>query len=271
MTNATVKSQFPATILLVVGEPGVARTDRLELEGGDFAVVVAGTAAEGLERVAGGQFDLIVADHRFSADVSSLEVLRQVRAAGHLIPSVLVTGSFDEKLLLDALRAGVRDVIRRTPDSLEPIAPSVWRVLEQVRSERAAAESRMVASEHEAQKSHLEREIAQRKRAEQALHEAEEYFRAVVETVKATGGVKDAELRQDQFLATLGHQLRNPLTPISNAVQIMQLEGPNGANFRWCVEVISDQIKHMTRTIDELLDLARVTRGKADVHTSSSA
>ncbi len=50
--------------------------------------------------------------------------------------------------------------------------------------------------------------------------------------------------RKDQFLAMLAHELRNPLALISNAVQIMQLEGPNGRNFRWSTEVIEDQIKH---------------------------
>ena len=63
----------------------------------------------------------------------------------------------------------------------------------------------------------------------------------------------------------LAHELRNPLAPISNAVQIMQLEGPNGANFRWSTEVIEDQIKHMTHMVDDLLDVSRITRGKVDL------
>ena len=77
--------------------------------------------------------------------------------------------------------------------------------------------------------------------------------------------LKDADQRKDQFLAMLAHELRNPLAPISNAVQIMQLEGPNGANFRWSTEVIEDQIKHMTRMVDDLLDVSRITRGKVDL------
>ena len=77
--------------------------------------------------------------------------------------------------------------------------------------------------------------------------------------------LKDADQRKDQFLAMLAHELRNPLAPISNAVQIMQLEGPNGRNFRWSTEVIEDQIKHMTRMVDDLLDVSRITRGKVDL------
>jgi CheY-like chemotaxis protein len=59
----------------------------------------------------------------------------------------------------------------------------------------------------------------------------------------------------------LAHELRNPLAPISNAVQIMRVEGPNGPNLLWSTEVISEQIKHMTRIVDDLLDVSRITRG----------
>jgi signal transduction histidine kinase/ActR/RegA family two-component response regulator len=83
--------------------------------------------------------------------------------------------------------------------------------------------------------------------------------------------LKDADQRKDQFLAMLAHELRNPLAPISNAVQIMQLEGPNGRNFRWSTEVIEDQIKHMTRMVDDLLDVSRITRGKVDLQKETIA
>ncbi len=74
--------------------------------------------------------------------------------------------------------------------------------------------------------------------------------------------LKDADQRKDQFLAMLAHELRNPLAPISNATQIMRVEGPNGPNFQWSIDVIEDQIKHMTRMVDDLLDVSRITRGK---------
>jgi PAS domain S-box-containing protein len=77
--------------------------------------------------------------------------------------------------------------------------------------------------------------------------------------------LKDSDQRKDQFLAMLAHELRNPLAPISNAVQIMRLEGPDGPNFQWSIEVIEDQIKHMTRMVDDLLDVSRITRGKVDL------
>ena len=68
--------------------------------------------------------------------------------------------------------------------------------------------------------------------------------------------------RKDHFLAMLAHELRNPLAPISNAVQIMRIEGPSGPNLEWSIDVIAEQIKHMTRIVDDLLDVSRITRGK---------
>jgi signal transduction histidine kinase len=74
--------------------------------------------------------------------------------------------------------------------------------------------------------------------------------------------LKEADERKDQFLAMLAHELRNPLAPISNAAQIMKVEGLNGPNFQWSVRVIEDQVKHMTRMVNDLLDVSRITRGK---------
>ena len=98
------------------------------------------------------------------------------------------------------------------------------------------------ARENETLRQELEREIAQRKRLEDALREA--------------------DLRKDRFLAMLAHELRNPLTPISNAVQIMKVEGLNGPNFEWSVQVIEDQVRFITRMLDELLDVSRILRGQ---------
>ena len=81
--------------------------------------------------------------------------------------------------------------------------------------------------------------------------------------------LKDADQRKDQFLAMLAHELRNPLAPISNAVQIMKVQGLSGANFDWSIKVIEDQIKHMTRMVDDLLDVSRITRGKVDLQKES--
>jgi signal transduction histidine kinase len=234
--------QMRATILLVEDDPGVARLERLRLERSGYAVATASTAEEGLRTVAEGGIDLIVLDQRLSADTSGLEFFRQVKAAGHNVPAILVTGMQEENLLVEALRAGVRDFVPKTQHFLDHLEPIVTRVLDQVRTERELAESRIVARENEERRRELEREIAHRERVERALKEADE--------------------RKDQFLAMLAHELRNPLAPISNAVQIMKVDGLSGTHFHWSLKVIEDQVKQMTRMVDDLLDVSRITRGK---------
>ncbi len=178
------KAARAKTILLVEDDPGVARLERLRLERAGYEVATAASAEEGLNRVAGGGIDLIVLDQQLSPGTSGLEFFRQVKAAGHNVPAILVTGMQEEGLLVEALRAGVRDFVPKTPNFLNHLEPIVARVLEQVGTERELAESRVVARANEERRRELEHEIAQRKRVEGALREAEENLRRMIESVK---------------------------------------------------------------------------------------
>ncbi|HEV7913529.1 MAG TPA: ATP-binding protein, partial [Albitalea sp.] len=62
--------------------------------------------------------------------------------------------------------------------------------------------------------------------------------------------------------ATLAHELRNPLAPITNALEILRLKDPVDAEMRWTRDIIDRQVRQMTRLVDDLLDVARITRGK---------
>jgi PAS domain S-box-containing protein len=68
--------------------------------------------------------------------------------------------------------------------------------------------------------------------------------------------------RMNEFLAMLAHELRNPLAPIRNAVTVMQLEPLGSPALRNCRDIIDRQLSHMTRLVDELLDIGRLTTGK---------
>jgi PAS domain S-box-containing protein len=68
-----------------------------------------------------------------------------------------------------------------------------------------------------------------------------------------------AERRMTEFLAILSHELRNPLAPIRNAVSIMQMMDLEDEHLRWAVEVIDRQATHMTRLVEDLLEVSRVT------------
>jgi CheY-like chemotaxis protein len=71
--------------------------------------------------------------------------------------------------------------------------------------------------------------------------------------------------QKDAFLATLAHELRNPLTPIRNAVHILQLKSPLDPEVQWGVDVIDRQLRQMVRLVDDLLDLSRIARNTLDI------
>ena len=75
----------------------------------------------------------------------------------------------------------------------------------------------------------------------------------------------DADRRKDEFLATLAHELRNPLAPMRNAVQILQLKGPATPELQWASDVMDRQVQQMVRLIDDLLDVSRISRGKLEL------
>ena len=92
------------------------------------------------------------------------------------------------------------------------------------------------------------RDITDRKRLERELHER-------VAELNETGH------RKDEFLAMLAHELRNPLAAITTAVQLSTTSGVQD-QIDWSMDVINRQVKHLTRLIDDLLDVSRITRGK---------
>src|SRR5256885_1777733 len=73
---------------------------------------------------------------------------------------------------------------------------------------------------------------------------------------------KEAERKRDEFLATLAHELRNPLAPIRNAVAILGRKGSQDPEVAWSQGVIERQIEQLSRLIDDLLDIERISRGK---------
>ena len=88
----------------------------------------------------------------------------------------------------------------------------------------------------------LEREIAERRSAEEAL--------------------RAADRRKDEFLATLAHELRNPLAPVRNAIHLMQAAPADSALMTEARGMIDRQVRQMVRLIDDLLDVSRITTGK---------
>jgi PAS domain S-box-containing protein len=77
--------------------------------------------------------------------------------------------------------------------------------------------------------------------------------------------LRDMDRRKDEFLATLAHELRNPLAPIRHAAQIAKIPTATDAQKRWSHDVIIRQVQHMSLLLDDLLDISRITRGTLEL------
>jgi len=77
----------------------------------------------------------------------------------------------------------------------------------------------------------------------------------------------DAQRRKDEFLAMLGHELRNPLSPIKAALQLQALPGLDDDAYRRARDIMHRQVDHLTRLVDDLLDVSRISAGKITLNT----
>jgi PAS domain S-box-containing protein len=104
--------------------------------------------------------------------------------------------------------------------------------------------------------------LAARKSAEQALEaqlEAETQLRAL------NAALSDANRRKDEFLATLSHELRNPLAPMRSAIEVLKLEHGAGSEKRPLLDVFDRQLHHLTHLVDDLMEVSRITQGRMEL------
>jgi PAS domain S-box-containing protein len=91
----------------------------------------------------------------------------------------------------------------------------------------------------------------------------------IIERTQTEAELKEADARKNEFIAMLGHELRNPLAPIRNAVHLIRkLDTPN-PRLHWAQEVINRQVNHLTRLVDDLLDVSRIVQGKLRLQKTS--
>ena len=89
-----------------------------------------------------------------------------------------------------------------------------------------------------------------------------ELEQAVMQQTALTGLLREADRRKDEFLALLAHELRNPLAPLTSAVDIMKRKDIADPDIVWCRNIMERQVRQLTRLVDDLLDVSRITLGK---------
>jgi signal transduction histidine kinase len=90
-------------------------------------------------------------------------------------------------------------------------------------------------------------------------------MRAQQELERSTQELREADRRKDEFLATLAHELRNPLAPIRNGVQLLSLASPGSAAAEQARAMIERQTRHLVRLVDDLLEVSRISTGKLEL------
>jgi signal transduction histidine kinase/ActR/RegA family two-component response regulator len=96
-------------------------------------------------------------------------------------------------------------------------------------------------------------------RARQRQYQIRAY---IAERERIEESLREAGRRKDEFLAALAHELRNPLAPISNTLHLLRSSDSPSVDTQWAHGMIERQVQHLTRLVDDLLDVSRITRGK---------
>src|SRR5690606_16298683 len=87
----------------------------------------------------------------------------------------------------------------------------------------------------------------------------------ITERRQAEELLREADRKKNEFLAMLAHELRNPLGAISNAVHLIRMPHVSSDDRRWVEEMLDQQVQQLSRLIDDLLDISRITQGKIEL------
>jgi len=181
--------------------------------------------------------------------------LIKARPRSRHVPILFLTAHmFNEREVLRGYGAGAVDYLTK-PVHAEILRSKIAVFVELFRK------TRDLARMNEA----LRSEMAERARAEEALRIANQDLEARVR--ERTQALERADRRKDEFLAMLGHELRNPLAPILSAIEVMQPTAPETAHVQ-ARGVVRRQVRQMARLIDDLLDVGRITTDRFVLRTA---
>jgi signal transduction histidine kinase len=251
----------PVNILIVDDEPKNLAVLEVVLDDPGYRLVRAGSGDEALLALMADEFALLILDVRMPG-MSGFEVAHMVkeRRKTARIPIIFLTAYYNEdQHVLEGYGSGAVDYLHK------PVNPAVLRskvsmFAELHRQGRALEQANRL----------LLGEVAERRRAEQRLSELNETLdRRVTERTRdlesSEARLKEASRRKDEFLAVLAHELRNPLAPVRNAVELLKRNNLDPAKLQWAAELIDRQVRSFSHLIDDLMDVSRINQGRIEL------
>jgi len=266
-------------ILLVDDQPARLLTYQSVLQDLDQNLVLARSGVEALEKLMRQEFAVVLLDVSMPG-MDGFEAARLIHDHPRFerTPIIFVTGVHMSELdRLRGYKLGAVDYVSI------PVVPEILRgkvaVLVELYCKRrelidlnrhlAEANRRLAQANTalEAQKTlELESLNASLQRANEDLERANRALQSEVgERARAEQALKEADRHKDEFLAMLAHELRNPLAPIRNAVHLMKIKMLDDPQVALSRDIIERQLSHLTRLVDDLLDVSRITRGKINL------
>jgi signal transduction histidine kinase len=210
-----------------------------EVPGYRFDLEWASNYETGLEALRQDRHDVYLFDYRLGGH-DGLELLTEAVARGCKGPVILLTGHGEREIDIEAMKAGASDYLTKGTIDAALLERSIRYAIERKRSHDSLRQ--------------LHADLEERVRERTA--ELESLYKEV----------KEADQRKDEFLAMLAHELRNPLAPIRNALHIITMRGrERRQDVLQAWEIVVRQVEHMSRLVDDLLDVSRITRGKINL------
>ncbi|HJQ99297.1 MAG TPA: response regulator, partial [Candidatus Polarisedimenticolaceae bacterium] len=233
---ATMGEAEKVNILLVDDQPGKLLAYEAMLDELGENLIKASSGKEALEQLLRHEVPIVLMDVSMP-DLDGFELAEIIRQHPRYQKTAIIFVSAVHLTDLDRLKgyqSGAVDYVS------VPVIPELLRA-----KVRVFAELHRKTRETEKLNRELEARVAERTQKQLELTEE----------------LKRADRRKDEFLAFLGHELRNPLAPILNAASVMRMKAGDDPDLKWCREVIERQARQLTRLVDDLLDVSRITRG----------
>src|SRR5579883_1568999 len=273
------ETEEKVSILLVDDQPQRLLSYRTILEQPGLELVCANSGREALEHLMEREFAVVLLDVSMP-DMDGFEAARLIHEHPRFekTPIIFVTGvHLDDLYRLKGYSLGAVDYVS------VPIVPEILRskvsVLVELYCKRKELQranegleraNALLSEANIALREERTRELEIFNRSLQSANaELEATNRTlqseIAERARAERALKEADRHKDEFLAMLAHELRNPLAPIHNAVELMRMEPLDDPQLNWARDVIARQLTSLTRLVDDLLDVSRITRGKINL------